>query len=325
MNDENIKPLGGYFELEMPAGVLPHQGATRFQSARAAFLTLLRSGMPARVWMPRFLCDAMYRPLQVTGIEPLCYDLDDQLDVDERVELKSGDWLLYVNYFGLCGHNVTKLKQRFSPHQIVLDFSQAFLEAADDEFLATIYSPRKYFGVPDGGMLFSRIPIQMPKDRYTKSMDHMSYLLKRLACSPEVGYLDYQNAEKCLMDCEPKRMSKLTERILASVNIDLARKRRRENFLFLHDKLGSRNQIAIDLNDEAVPLCYPFQTDEPKLRQRLVRSRIFVPTYWSDAIGRVGEEWAAKMIWRLMPLPIDQRYDVGDMRRIVSVIREAMV
>lgn len=320
MLDERVAPIGGYFELELPRGALPHQGSVLLQSARAAFLALLRAGKPGRVWMPRYICDAMHAPLRMAGIDCVWYDVDERLAVDDRVKIETGDWLLYVNYFGLCEQNVATLMRRFPPSQIVLDYSQAFFSASGDEALATIYSPRKFFGVPDGGMLYSRIPLDLPKYQDEESIFRSSHLIKRLADSPESGYADYQKAEENLAECEPKRMSKLTERILASVMFESARKKRRDNFLFLQERLGAKNRFACELSEEEVPLCYPFQTDEPELRARLINNRIFVATYWPDAIGRVGDEWAEKMIKNFLPLPIDQRYGLEDMERMVSLI-----
>lgn len=127
MSEVQSPPIGGYFELELPARrELPHAGLQHYQSARAAFLALLRVGRPTRVWMPRYICNAMLTPLENVGIEYAWYDLTDELEVGPEVRLDAGDWLLYVNYFGVCGAKVEALLHRFSPAQIVLDFSQAF-------------------------------------------------------------------------------------------------------------------------------------------------------------------------------------------------------
>lgn len=321
MSDQNVRPIGGYFELELPRiRTLPYQEALKFQSARAAFLALLRTGMPKRVWLPRCICDAMLAPLLAAKVECAWYDLDDKLDVDSRIKLGADDWLLYVNYYGLHKSNVVALLQRFSPEQIVLDFSQSFFEPPVDKALATIYSPRKFFGVPDGGLLISRSMAISTTSQDVDSLGRSLHLLKRLADSPEAGYPDYQHAEATLSDCEPKRMSKLTERILGSIDFDDARRRRHENFMFLHQELGEINLLNIDPLEASAPLCYPFRTKNRDLKQQMIANRIFVPTYWPDAIARVGEEWAEKMVRNLLPLPVDQRYGREDMEKIVSVI-----
>ena len=66
------------------------------------------------------------------------------------MQLREGGWLLYVNYFGICQHQERQVLERFGASRVVLDRSQAFF-ADPIDCLATIYSPRKFFGVPTEG------------------------------------------------------------------------------------------------------------------------------------------------------------------------------
>ena len=322
LSESSNSSIGGYFELELSINkFLLYPEAVKFQSARAAFLALLRTGCPHRVWMPRFICDVMLAPLKIANVECKFYDLTDSLDVADDVELSNGDWLLYVNYFGLCSINVSKLLKRFSVNQIVLDFSQAFFEPPPN-VLATIYSPRKFFGLPDGGLLVSNFCIRSSEIKDVDSLTRASHLLRRLAEEPENGYEDYQLAEKSLADCIPKQMSKLTERILSSIDFDSVSKKRLDNFMYLHERLGVNNLMNIDLKNIAfAPLCYPFRTHDVLLKKRLIDNRIFIPTYWTDAVSRLSDEWSWLMIWNCLPIPIDQRYGLKEMERIVSIIQ----
>jgi hypothetical protein len=262
----------------------------------------------------------MYAPLKQENIECVWYDVNEQLVVDENIRVNSDDWLLYVNYFGICNIKASELIQRFLPDQVVLDNSQAFFAPPLEEVLASIYSPRKFFGVPDGGLLVSRIQVPLPKMQDTGSFKRMSHLIRRLGGSPETGYADYQRAEDSLMELEPRRMSRLTERILSSVDFDNASKKRRENYLFLHERLGDENKFAANISHFTAPLCYPFLTSDAGLRDRLINNRIYIATYWPETISRVSDEWADRMVRKLLPLPIDQRYGQKEMQRIVSVI-----
>ena len=96
--------VGGYFELELPSiDGTPYQQALRYQSARAAFLALLRqSPNVKRVFMPYYICDAMLAPVKAAGKDICFYGLDERLAVNSQVTLGAGDLLLYVNYFGIC-------------------------------------------------------------------------------------------------------------------------------------------------------------------------------------------------------------------------------
>jgi len=158
VNENFTKPIGGYFELELPeSNGHFYSQALKFQSARAAFYALLETGKPQRVWMPKYICDSMLLPLQALKIEIVFYDLTEQFCVCDSVQLSEKDWLLYVNYFGICSLQETQLLKRFNSNQLIFDHSQAFYAPPLDG-LATIYSPRKFFGVPDDGYLITQLP-----------------------------------------------------------------------------------------------------------------------------------------------------------------------
>jgi hypothetical protein len=312
--------IGGYFELEFPkAKPFLYPAAYEFQSARAAFLALLRTGKPSRVYMPHYICDSMVAPLENAGVECLFYSIDGEFNIIGDVELGEADWLFYVNYFGVCEKNIDGLFHHYNPRQLILDHSQAFYSPPRD-CLATIYSARKFFGVPDGGLLLTGLPIAEPQESDQESLSRAISGLTRLAKTPEAGYADYQKAEHSLEQCEPLKMSQLTRRILHGIDFEAAKTRRNENFDFLHRHLGSLNQIELDLQNMDGPLCYPFLVDSVELRSHLIRERVFVATYWPETIARVSNNsHESKFVKSLLPLPCDQRYGVDAMLRVAEI------
>ncbi len=321
MAESRQKAIGGYFELTLTASRLPlHADARLFQSARAAFHALLADGKPRRVWMPRYICDAMISPLTQAGITHEFYELDDNLGVASSLTIGKADWLLYVNYFGICTAQEAALSTRFDPSQIVFDRSQA-LFAKPINCLAEIYSPRKFFGLPDGGMLESSLSLPSPAEMDAGSIARCTHLLKRLDSTPEDGYADFQHAEQTLADTSPKQMSNLTKSLLRSQDHDDARRRRNENFRSLHERLKPLNELPIDVNAIDGPLCYPLLADGAVLRARLQAARVFVPTYWPEVTARSASgSIEVALTSRCLPLPCDQRYDQHDMARIADLL-----
>lgn len=267
----------------------------------------------------------MLAPLQAEKTECVWYELDSRLAVSAEVQIEQDDLLVYVNYFGLHNKNVCSLLKRFPPNQILLDFSQSFFQPPVGAALATIYSPRKFFGVPDGGLLAGSLPHVDGLERDMNSLGRSVHLLERLAGSPEDGYASYLRAEKSLEDCEPKVMSQLTEHILRTVDYEGVRKARHDNFMLLHHELGGINDFNVDIAEAEAPLCYPFMADSSGLRECLIANRVFVPTYWADALHRTNDGWTEHMVRNLLPLPVDQRYGHADMERIVAVIKENLL
>lgn len=315
--------IGGYFQLELPSeNTGYHQSAQLYQSARAAFRALLQAGRPTRVFIPKYICDAIIPPLHEEKINYEWYELDASLDVPNSVALKDDEWLLYVNYFGVCQAQVERLLERYPSKQIVFDFSQAFFDLSKPHALATIYSPRKFFGVPDGGLLLSSIDVSPPQVQDTKSQYRMSHLLKRLWGKPERGYPDYLLAEDSLEDSTPMLMSGLTQSLLRSIDYQSIQETRTQNFNYLHTRLESKNALVINETNLVAPLCYPFLTKNKRLRNFLLENRVFIPKFWGDAEKRMSTEWSEKMINGLLPLPIDQRYGQEEMERIISLITE---
>jgi len=314
--------IGGYFELELPPPYgNPYPDALCFQSARACFLALLLTGRPRRVWMPGYICDSMLAPLYAAGIECIFYSIDDSFGIAGQVTLEEEDWLLYVNYFGVCGRNVGRVLTMCNRQQVIIDNSQAFFSSPQD-CLATIFSPRKFFGVPDGGLLVTDLPVPEPTDVDQESLSRSIHLLKRIDDSPEAGYEDYRHAEESLNDLRPRRMSRLTERLLSGIDYQRVRCRRNENFLFLHERLGHLNDLDIDLSIIDGPLCYPLYADIPKIREQLIAHRIFVPTYWPDVIGRVDEDTSeAELVHKCVAIPCDHRCQETELTRVVEIIR----
>lgn len=316
--------IGGYFELELPqASHSLFSKFLKFQSARAAFFALLQAEKPNRVWVPNYICNAMIDPLQKLNIDHKFYSINNQFEINSNIELNDNDWLLYVNYFGICGKQVDLLLHRFSPSQIVLDYSQAFFSPPNSEALATIYSPRKFFGVPDGGLLYCQKAIQMPLEHDISSVYRTDHLLQRLAISPEAGYDAYRKAEAALSaEFEPKKMSHLSERILFSIDFDSAYEKRKKNFSTLQSLLPNNDPFLLNYNYHFSPLCYPYFSSNKDLRQKLISNNIYIPTYWDDAIIRLDEKSIKRYVTGLHAIPIDQRYGSPEMEFIASIINK---
>lgn len=308
--------LGGYFELELPSGFGSYyECALKYQSARAAFYSLLDGTRPRRVWMPYYICDTMLTPLYKLDIEVKFYSIDSNFAISSQIELLQDDLFLYVNYFGIRSTYEDYILTQFDKSQVIFDHSQAFFCAPKD-CLATIYSPRKFFGVPDGGLLVTESPIIQQDCRDEASIDRTEHLLRRLAGTAEDGYLSYLEAEKSLNDVTPKRMSLLTERMLASIDYESIRQKRSLNFLELHEKLAGYNQIEINVNDIDGPMVYPLLPKGMSLpsKSELIAKRCYIATYWPECKTRLSHFLTEKfLVDNLLTLPCDQRVSSNDL------------
>lgn len=313
------REIGGYFGLEVgPPGRNPHAGARPLNSARNCLLYLLLARRPTRIHVPAYLCDSMLEPLRQAAVEPVFYNIDAALEIAQPPAVRNGECLLYVNYFGVKNAYCRLLTARYGA-ALILDHSQA-LFSPPLACGATLYSPRKFLGVADGGYLYcdSTLATDLEQDA---SYDSMRHLVGRLDLGASPFYEDFCQSELRLSGRPLRRMSAVTAAILDGVDFERARAARQRNFLLLHAALGALNRLALDAADIDGPMVYPFRTDDPTLRQRLLAQRIYVATYWKEVLQRQqGSPLERDLVERLTPLPIDQRYGPADMQAILDVI-----
>ena len=313
--------IGGYFALEpsAEAGSFEYTKGMLFQSARAALLAFLRARNPKRIWMPFYICDSLLGP--VSAEFSVClYHITEKFLPEEHIELESDDLLLFVNYFSICGDQVNNVIQRFSSNNVILDCSQAFYYKNND-CLASIYSPRKFFGVPDGGVLITDFPVTTPTNKDMGSQMRMPHLLTRALNGAEAGYAEFHVAEASLCAYEPLTMSGLTYDLLNKINYKEAKVRRNINFRFLYENFAHINKLKINIDKVEGASCYPLLIDDGhEMKARLIKNRIYVPTYWPDVCTRNCNKFEESLTTNLIALPSDQRYSLIEMERIIKCL-----
>ena len=299
------KAIGGYFELELRKGEHYHKDALRLNTARNCFEYVLLVRKYTKVYIPYFTCEVMLEPLQRHQIEYEFYHINEQLEPIENIVLQEGEALLYTNYFGLKQSCVERLAKVYGSHLIV-DNAQAFFAPRLDG-IDTFYSPRKFFGVADGGYLYidKRLEIELDQDY---SYDRMSHLLKRIDLSAEEGYADFRRNDDLLINQPIKRMSKLTEAILCSIDYEEAKVHRLRVYKELHKVLHYENRFKFELNLDDVPMVYPyFIEDGEQKKKELIKSRIYVATYWPNVLEWSKEDYLEyKLTSTLITLPLNK-------------------
>ena len=149
----------------------------------------------------------------------------------------------------------------------------------------------------------------------------MSHLLKRIDLSAEQGYSDFCQNDKSLENQPIKIMSNLTKKILSSIDYVKIINRRKENFNCLHESLKSQNLLTIEIDDDSVPMVYPFRIHDKNLRQKLINERIYCATYWPNVLSWCNEDKNAYTLTKeIIALPIDQRYSINEMKKILECI-----
>jgi hypothetical protein len=317
-----MNPIGGYFELELRKGEEYHKNAIRLNTGRNALELILKVKKFRKVFIPYYACDVILEPFNKLRIDYDFYSIDENLEpIFNYDSIKKDEGFLYINYFGLKDSFILNLLVNCK--NLIIDNSQAFF-AFPNPGIPTFYSCRKFFGVTDGAYLYldgantSTLKIDV-------SLERVSHLLKRIEYGAESGFNDFKSNENELVGQPILSMSNLTQSILNNINYAFIKKRRRENFLFLHNHLSKLNQLEIAFADECVPMTYPFLTDRVELKQELIEGKIFVATYWANVlkwteIKSIEHRFASAIAY----LPVDQRYSKYEMNLMVKFIEKIM-
>ena len=310
--------IGGYFSLELPIHEEYHKDAIKLNTGRNCLEYILRARRYKKIYVPYYTCEAVMEPINKLDIQFELYHIDIHFEISDSFILKEGEALLYTNYFGLKQRYVEQLAEKVGP-RLIVDNTQAFY-AKPLQGIDTFYTCRKFFGVADGAYLYTEKlldDIFVPDESY----DRMTHLLKRIDLSAEQGFWDFRKADDSLGNQPIRNMSKLTQRILQSIDNEEVAQRRRENYQLLHKALSAQNNLELTLDDDAVPMVYPFLVPIKGLREKMIESRVFVARYWPNVL-----EWTTvddleyRLAIQMQPLPVDQRYGEEEMKTIIGLI-----
>lgn len=316
-----MKNIGGFLELELKEKNHYYSDAIKLNTARNSIEYILRAKKYKKIYLPNYTCDSIIEPAKKLKIEYEFYSIDKNLEPVFDQKIKPGECILYINYFGLKDSFIKKMVPQID--NLIIDNSQAFytLPFKDTD---TVYSPRKFFGVPDGGYLFTDMFIDYSLETDT-SYSRLLPLLKRIDLGSEKAYKDYKAKEKKLKYNKIKYMSKLTNELLKSIDYNKIRKKREENFAYLHSEFKEINELSylIDKNNLKGPMIYPLLVRNKQIRKQLIENKIFVATYWNDSLKRLKiNDFERKLVDNLVALPIDQRYDFEELNKIIKKVNK---
>ncbi len=314
MESETLRSIGGYFELELPRYDEYHADAIALNSGRFCLEYVLRCRKCSKVYLPYYTCDTVLESIIRLGIPYVFYHIDKDYHIADDIRLSEGESLIYTNYWGLQTEYCHELSNVYG-RQLIFDYTQSFY-ARPIAGIDTLYSCRKFFGVPDGGYLYTDLAADFDIEQDQSHM-RIDSLVKRIDISAEAGYADFCRCSDAFSDMPVRSMSRFTKRMISGIDYADVANRRRANYNFLQQRLGGR-----PLKEGEVPMIFPYESEDGgKLRQHLIKNRVYVARYWPNV-----EEWAGPdsvetwIMENVIPLPIDQRYSEGDMAEIIRIV-----
>lgn len=350
-------PIGGVFELDLAAVLEAPDAPARFPEAQAVTngrtaLAILAEEAPGTWLLPAYLCESVLQPLRRAGVPfdfyPVGGDLRPRLDELERaVESQSPAAVLVVDYFGFppSPEDAARLRALREACLVVEDCVQGSLVELPDAAGGVIgdvvfTSFRKYLPVPDGGLLTGVRPRRLPPAAASLRGRLLGQLLRGAWVSgraegPEVEavFLGLLEAGESSLDehMPLEGTSRLSERLVAGLDLADAASRRRANFVALIEALEESDAVTPVLRGLPAgvsPLVLPARVGGGRrdaLRSELVQRRIFCPVHWplppEIDEARFPEEHLLSA--EMLGLPLDQRYEPADMQRLADELAAA--
>lgn len=312
-----MKEIGGYFGFEQLINNEYYKEIVRLNTARNALLYILKVKKYNKIFIPYYLCNSVSDILVRDGYDFEYYHIDSNFTPIFDRKLNNGELLYIVNYFGqLTNEDIFLYKQKF--RQIIIDNTHAFFQHPIVG-VDTIYSCRKFFGVPDGAYLFTDMQLQ-EELKVDESRGRMEHLLGRYESKAYNYYHLFSEAEEAFSKEPLKHMSMLTQNILGAIDYKNVREVRDKNYSFLNEKLSKENKLKLIIPNTA--FMYPFYIENgDEIRKKLVRSNIYIPTLWPNILETMSKDSLEyKYAINILPLPCDQRYTIANMQDMLEEI-----
>ncbi len=320
------KEYGGYIELDEYSGEEYYPEAWALNSGRAALRLFIRLKKIRKIYLPAFCCDTVREACAAEGILWEYYSVDKDFRPCLSEEDAGNDWVCLVNFYGVFDDgDMQALMQQYP--RLIVDYTHAFFQQPL-KGMNVLYSCRKFFGVPDGAYLIlgegegEKIYETLPQDL---SFERMHFLLGRFEAGASPFYQEYAQNNDFFANEPIKRMSKLTHNLLRAIDYPRVCGQRTENFAFLHRQLKEKNVLNLPPAIEGA-YAYPFWFNGDKIsgkeiRRKLIAQQIYIPMLWPEVCSlEEASPLERQMTENILPIPVDQRYNRGDMEEILGCL-----
>lgn len=303
------------------------------------------SDMKMIALIPPFTCHTVIQPFLDLGFEVKAYSVDNNLCIDaeqfyrEIVDSKA-EVVLFHRYFGFdTVGNLNEIIQRARNQGVIFieDLTQClysdFPKSDVDYYVGSF---RKWAALPDGGFAVSaKTKLWTKPDEYDaqlmeKKLDALNLKYEYLhenKGEKQIFLNEFREAED-LLENEEKYylMTPVSVYVQFELDVKELQKKRRENYRYLNSKLMEITKVRVitpKIEEKASPLYLAISTPmREQLQDALRKENIYAPIVWPQAecCPKICDE-AQHIYDTVLCIPVDQRYGLDDMDRIVKNIK----
>ena len=308
----------------------------KLATARGAFNLLCSFLAPKTVWLPSYLCGVIIDAVASTRIPVRFYTVDGHLKVAEDEwlnEIIPGDIAVFIDYFGFNAWSESGAEARKRGAWVVEDACQAMLNERFCEYSHyIIFSPRKFIGVPDGGILMAQDGSELPS--LNLQPPRAEWWLDAFTASRLRAEFDQYGGDRRWFDLfrktdpsgplEPTQMSEISSLLLIhAIDYKAIAARRQENYRLLAREIPDLALLP-ELPLGITPLGFPIRLPDRDQVQKSCFAKEIYPTVHWPITGVVPPQFLAShyLAREIMTLPCDQRYGPTDLTRMIALLRE---
>lgn len=244
--------------------------------ARNCLKYLIRLYGINEIFIPFYTCPTVWNAVRQEGCHIEFYHIDKNFLPVQTFPKYA--FILYTNYFGLCTKNCQNLAKVYP--NLIVDNSHSFF--SEPIGLASFNSLRKFFDVPNGAYLFTDIILEneFEQDNLVLSsakfsQNYPQFLQNELALNKEITI---------------KMLSENVQNKMKNIDFCFEKDKRIRIFKQYDNIFRGDNEIALSLDDEEVPYCYPFCTSNTIYNKIFKKNGIILLKLWKN-YPKIFEEY----------------------------------
>lgn len=318
---------------------LDEYNAMYYDSGRSALRALLKYIPSNRILLPEYICESVRDCFDTSEV---CYykiNKDMKICWDDLLKKsKNNINILYLHFFNGyidTSYDFKELKRIQKKHKFIVieDTTHSIFTNRNLIGDYCVCSLRKWFPIPDGGVLYSLKSIPGFKD----IKENKWFLSKYKAMQLKTKYLNGQKIDKAYFlndfsECENRldeqmgfyRLSRISREILEKIDIKEMVNIRCKNAEYLYNYFSKTRVETVAMGSEGqVPLFYTLLIENRNnIRKWLIENKIYCPVHWPLFRDIETSSNSIYINSHELSIPLDQRYSCFDMKYIVDVFQK---
>lgn len=206
------------------------------------------------IFIPYYSCNTLWNAVKKENCRIKFYHIGKDFLPSQK--FRKTDYILYINYFGLCDENCEKLAKIYP--NIIIDNTQAFY--SKPRGLASFNSLRKFFPVQNGAYLFS-------DKELNEIFEADKYLFTPI--SMRENYEQFVKNELTLDKENIKYIYPELENFISGIDFEKDKETRLNKFSEYYEIYKDYNLISLVPKNGEIPYCYPLCTQDKTIQKKL--------------------------------------------------------